>query len=121
MTKTMQIVWAKKPKGDDYVAAEVYLSLIFEPKVATELVRRLRKASVTRYLARDILRASAHLTLGIKAADSERKAILGGEAISPLLLVRNPQFGRLVVADGYHRACTIYTMDEDALVDCKIV
>jgi hypothetical protein len=32
--------------------------------------------------------------------------------------VRN---GKVVVADGYHRLCAVYQIDEDAWIPCKIV
>ena len=45
--------------------------------------------------------------------------ILNGVALSPLLLVRDGT--NVVIADGYHRLCAVYTFDEDASVPCKIV
>ena len=44
-----------------------------------------------------------------------------GKPISPLLLVRHSSKGKVVIADGYHRLCGIYSFDEDALIPCKIV
>jgi hypothetical protein len=41
--------------------------------------------------------------------------------LSPLLLVRDEKNGRVVIADGYHRLCAVYEIDEDAWVPCKIV
>jgi len=38
-----------------------------------------------------------------------------------ILLVRDKARGRVVIADGYHRLCAVYTFDEDALIPCKIV
>jgi len=29
--------------------------------------------------------------------------------------------GRVIVADGYHRLCAVYSYDEDAVIPCKIV
>ena len=40
--------------------------------------------------------------------------------LSPLLLIRNPNQGPVVIADGYHRLCAIYSFDEDAVIPCKI-
>ena len=48
------------------------------------------------------------------------KRIRAGKALSPLLLVRVPEIAKLVVADGYHRLCAVYSVDEDAVVPCKI-
>ena len=41
--------------------------------------------------------------------------------LSPLLLVRDADAGRLIIADGYHRLCAVYSIHEDALIPCKIV
>ena len=43
------------------------------------------------------------------------------EKLSPLLLFRDKHSGKLVIADGYHRLCAVYTFDEDAMIPCKIV
>ncbi len=49
------------------------------------------------------------------------KIIRSGGGLSPVLLVRNPEQGKLIVADGYHRVCAVYFFDEDAMIPCKIV
>jgi hypothetical protein len=38
-----------------------------------------------------------------------------------LLLVRDTERSKLVIADGYHRLCSVYQFDEDAWIPCKIV
>ena len=38
-----------------------------------------------------------------------------------MLLLRDPQNGKVVIADGYHRLCAIYEFTEDALILCKII
>ena len=45
---------------------------------------------------------------------------MSGGGMSPLLLVRDSANGRLIIADGYHRMCAVYSFDEDAVVPCKI-
>jgi hypothetical protein len=35
--------------------------------------------------------------------------------------VRDRANGKVVIADGYHRLCAVYTFDEDAWIPCKIV
>jgi disulfide oxidoreductase YuzD len=47
--------------------------------------------------------------------------ILQREKLSPLLLVRDTERSKLVIADGYHRLCSVYQFDEDAWIPCKIV
>ena len=50
-----------------------------------------------------------------------RAKILHHQAISPILLVRDEPNGKVIIADGYHRMCAVYTFDEDAILPCKIV
>ena len=52
--------------------------------------------------------------------ERDRKKIKRGEPLSPILLVRDTANGKVVIADGYHRLCALYTFDEDALIRCKI-
>jgi len=44
-----------------------------------------------------------------------------GEKMAPLLLVRGKRGGKVIIADGYHRLCAVYTFNEDAMIQCKIV
>jgi len=115
------IKWKEAPEGHDYEAAESYLSLIFLPELARDLVRRLRHAPMTEYCAKDIFRASKEDLLGIsnKHIKKNIEKIEAGKELSPLLLVREK--GRVIIADGYHRVCTVYRYDEDAKIRCKIV
>ena len=53
--------------------------------------------------------------------DRDRKKIKNGEQLSPILLVRDREHGRVIIADGYHRMCAVYSFDEDASIPCKIV
>ncbi len=36
-------------------------------------------------------------------------------------LVRDVRHGKVVIADGYHRLCAVYTFSEDEWIPCKIV
>ena len=49
------------------------------------------------------------------------KKIKKGVALSPILLVRDTTNSKVIIADGYHRLCTIYSIDEDAEIPTKIV
>jgi len=51
----------------------------------------------------------------------DRKKIKSGTPLSPLLLVRDKVNAQVIIADGYHRLCAVYTFDEDAEIPCKIV
>ena len=46
-----------------------------------------------------------------------------GERLSPVLLVRGGAAagGPLTVADGYHRICASYHIDENADIPCRLV
>jgi len=37
------------------------------------------------------------------------------------LLCRDAAHGKLIIADGYHRLCAVYTFDEDAMIPCQII
>jgi hypothetical protein len=116
-------LWLARPADHDYPAAASYLELLFPKKQAAALVAALKKAKVTRYKAKDIFRASRLSLLGISNlhVDRDRQKIKRAVPLSPLLLVRAPELGVVIVADGYHRLCAVYGFDEDALIPCKIV
>ena len=75
------------------------------------------------FKAKDIFRASGLALLGISNThvEKDRRKIGAGQALSPLLLVRDPTHGKVIIADGYHRLCAVYSYDEDAVIPCKIV
>ena len=118
-----QLVWSSAVETHDYPAAESYLQLLYPDDVARRLVKKLRKAAITEFKAKDIFRASQLSLLGVSNSHVRKDAekISKGMALSPLLLVRDEAHGRLLIADGYHRLCAIYEVDEDALIRCKIV
>jgi len=123
MSKDVEVQWLSEPEEHNYPAAESYLSLIYDKQAAANYARQLRQASVAEYKAKDIFRASGLSLLGISNShvEKDRKKILAGRKLSPILLVRDKDHGRVVIADGYHRMCSVYAFDEDALVPCKIV
>jgi hypothetical protein len=47
--------------------------------------------------------------------------ILDAKPLSPVLLVRDRDNGKVIIADGYHRMCAVYGFDEDADIPCKII
>ena len=117
------IQWLDEPEATNYPAAISYLSLSLAPKRARKLVAQLREAKVEQFKAKDIFRASQLSLLGVSNSHVVRdlKKIRSGKRLSPILLVRIPELMRVVVADGYHRMCAVYSLDEDALIPCKIV
>ena len=118
-----EIKWLSDVEEHDYPAAESYLRLIYPEDRVTEIIAKLRIAPIVQFKAKDIFRASQLSLLGISnlRVEKDRNKILEGKSLSPLLLVRDSQNGKVVIADGYHRMCAIYGFYEDALIYCKIV
>lgn len=117
--------WKDEPEAHDFPAAGDYLSLVFPPGDAAQLVEALQAAETVHRKAKDLLRAGR---LPLLPPDdphvkSDLAKVAGGKRLSPVLLVR----GRaekdvpLTVADGYHRICASYHLDEDAEVPCRLV
>ncbi len=123
MTRIVAVKWLAEPEEHDYPAAQSYLALIFEERVAQQHVQELRSAALSTFLAKDIFRASALSLLGTSSlrVESDRQKIAAGKSMSPLLLVRDSGNGKVIVADGYHRLCAVYSYDEGASIPCKIV
>ena len=122
-SKPTDIQWLKAVEEHDYPAAESFLLLLFEAKQVKTFVSRLKAAEITQFKSKDIFRASGLSLLGVSNShvEKDRKKITKGKELSPLLLVRDPDNGKVVIADGYHRLCAIYSFDEDAWIHCKIV
>jgi len=122
MVRKLTENWAEKPDADDYPAAEHYLSLLMPVARAKRLVRRLRSAPIVRRKAKDLLRASRLAALPPENLHVARVKV--GKQLSPVLLVRG-QIGAtevpLTIADGYHRICASYHLDENADIPCRIV
>ena len=104
-------------RGAARLAARPLLHLLEDPKV-----EQLRQAPVSTFKAKDIFRASGLSLLGISNAhvEKDQQKIRSGHALSPLLLLRDTAHGKVIIADGYHRLCAIYSYDEDAVIPCKI-
>ncbi len=123
MAPKAKIGWLEEPEDHDYPAAESYLTLLYDKASAASLVRRLKKSKVVEFKAKDIFRASGLSLLGVSNShvEKDRAKIRKRQKLSPLLLVRATELGKVVIADGYHRLCAVYSFDEDALIPCKIV
>ena len=122
-TKRIDIRWLSEPEAHNYPAAESYLNLLYRDAATKAYVKKLRRARVLEFKAKDIFRASGLSLLGISnlRVKKDQKKITSGKQLSPLLLVRDPSHGKVVIADGYHRLCAVYSYDEDAGIPCKIV
>lgn len=117
--------WKQQPDAHDYPAAESYLSLVVSPTVAARIVKRLRKAPIEHFKAKDILRASRLALLDTENAHvaHDLDKVGKGEQLSPVLLVRGDLTAGvpLTIADGYHRVCASYHLDENTEIPCRVV
>jgi hypothetical protein len=117
--------WSEEPDEHDYPAAASFLSLICDPTEVRRLVTALKAAPIVHHQAKDLLRASG---LGLLPTDnfhvaSDLAKVARGERLSPVLLMRG-DFRRgvpLTIADGYHRVCASYHLDENAEIPCHLV
>ena len=123
MKSEIEIKWYSEPEEHNFPAAESYLSLLYDKDRVTELIDRLRREKVEKFKAKDIFRASQLSLLGVSNShvEKDRKKISNGKELSPIILVRDKERGKVVIAEGYHRLCAIYSLDEDAMIPCKIV
>jgi hypothetical protein len=115
--------WLPDVEEHDYPAARSYLNLVYPSGRVDKLVAKLKTAKLKEFKAKDIFRASRLSLLGVSNSHVERdkKKIMKGKPLSPLLLVRDAVSGNVVIADGYHRLCAVYSFNEDAVIPCKIV
>ena len=120
--KRNEYKWLSEPQDQDYPAARSYLSLLYDKRTTKAYVRELERAVVIEFKAKDIFRASRLPLLGAgnSHVQKDRQRIKSGRALSPLLLVRDSANGKVIIADGYHRLCAVYSYNEDAVIPCKI-
>ena len=123
MAKAISIRWLRNPEAHDFPAAMSYLCLLYDARTATSKVNKLKRAQASTFKSKDIFRASRLSLLGVSNAhvEADRRKIEAGRELSPLLLVRDPANGTVIIADGYHRLCAVYSYDEDAMIPCRIV
>jgi hypothetical protein len=121
MGADLKIRWLEQPEEHDYPAAHAYLSLVLPVSRVSLFVMDLKRAEVGSFAAKDIFRSSRLALLDVSNSHvaKDLRKIKKGERLSPLLLVRHE--GRTIIADGYHRLCAVYSLDEDARIPCKIV
>ena len=122
---TAKVHWKMEPEDHDFPAAADYLSLVIPESTAATVVDALRRAQTDHRKAKDLLRASA---LPLLPSDNphvadDLKKVHAGKLLSPVLLVRGEIATGvpLTVADGYHRICASYHLDENADIPCRIV
>ncbi|MGO9197855.1 MAG: hypothetical protein ACLQK4_12110 [Acidimicrobiales bacterium] len=117
--------WKPEPEKHDFPAAESYLTLVLDPPAAKSLAAALQQAPTEVRKAKDLLRASE---LALLPEDNAHVAedlgkVKKGELLSPVLLVRGDVLHchPLTIADGYHRICASYHLDENADIPCRMV
>ncbi len=122
MSNAKKINWFSNVEEHDYPAAASYLTLLYPEQRVAEIITALRAAPLMQFKAKDIFRASQLSLLGVSNSHVEKDSekIEKGISLSPLLLVRDEQHGKVIIADGYHRLCAIYKFNEDEWVHCKI-
>jgi hypothetical protein len=115
-----KIKWLDDVADHDYDAAEAYLSLKLEPEAVRKAVKQLRKASLTKRRANDILRAA-----GLTAAPLDDPGVMKdlikvieGKHLSPVLVVNAEMHAD--IADGYHRVSLVYRIDPYGEVPLKL-
>jgi hypothetical protein len=112
--------WKDEPEAQDFPAAKSYLSMLIGLKSAGKLVKVLRKEqTLQHFAAKDILRAAGLPLLAVDDTEvaTDLEKVKHGIKLSPVLLVQGTP---LWVADGYHRVCASYHLDEKEPVPCRI-
>ncbi len=116
--------WKDQPEAHDFPAAADFLSLISASDDVKRLVSALKAAPIERRKAKDLLRASGLALLPVDNAHvvADLAKVRQGEALSPVLLVRGDlrRSAPMVIADGYHRVCASYHLDENADIPCFV-
>jgi hypothetical protein len=123
LNSNIEIKWMAEPEAKNYPAAASFLNLLYDDITVKALVKKLKKASMSQFKAKDIFRASGLSLLGISNShvEKDRIKLKDGKELSPILLVRDEKNRKVIIADGYHRMCAVYSFSEDSYIPCKIV
>lgn len=124
MSDSKLVLWKTEPDDHDYPAAADYLALLADAAAVDAIVDELKSAPIVYKKAKDILRASR---LRLLPADNphvqaDLVKIHKPKALSPILLVRGDLRAGLPleIADGYHRICASYHVEENTDIPCRI-
>jgi hypothetical protein len=116
--------WKPVPDSQDFSAADDYLTLILRNAERAEVIRQLKAAPLTLRQAKDLLRASQLPLLPEENVDvaKELKKVRKGVLLSPVLLLQGDAVSGvpMTIADGYHRICASYYLDETGDIPCLI-
>ena len=118
------VLWGTEPDEHDYPAAADYLALLATPAQISEILAALKVAPIVYKKAKDLLRASrlALLPTDNPHVATDLKKIKKGKQLSPILVVRGDLTHdvALQIADGYHRVCASYHLDEEPDNPCHL-
>lgn len=124
-TQPTTALWRDEPAPHDYPAAASYLSLLADEPLVDELVEDLKRAPITTHKAKDILRSAKLelLPMSNPHVIGDLRKIAQGAKLSPVLLVRGDFRNgvALQIADGYHRVCASYHLDENTDIPARII
>jgi hypothetical protein len=122
--KASQRIWTELHDDEDFDSASSYLSLQLPAETANVAVQRLRNGPFVTRRANDLLRASGLPLLpeDDPTVAKKIKRLKGGKRLSPVLCLRGDLHdgSMLTIADGYHRVCASYLLDEDAEIPCRL-
>ncbi|KAF3996126.1 hypothetical protein [Glaciimonas immobilis] len=123
MKNIPKIKWLSAPAKSDFTSAETFLQLLYKPKNCRHLAKKLKRAKMSKFAAKDILRASATPISEVQAFDwvKQKKEIAQHKPLSPILIVRQKNGQPLLIVDGFHRLCALFAADQEVNVRCKIV
>ena len=114
----LNIRWQKKPEPHDFETAEEYLSLVLAEEHVLEAMRQLRDARhPQRYKAQDIFSAAELEPLSAADTGVAKKLarLAKGKRLPPIMIVHR-EGAPLILAAGYHRACTSYVLGKNTAV-----
>jgi hypothetical protein len=124
-SKNLNVRWAQAPAEHDYPAAESFLRLIAGADLIKECASLFSQAPTVHQHAKDILRAAGLPLLSVDDPEVARdlKNVAKGVALTPILLVGGDiSSGRaLQIADGYHRVCASYHVNENTDIPCRLI
>jgi hypothetical protein len=124
MMSKSKVEWKKEPEAQDYVGVEKFLTLICSDAEASQLIEQLREGDTVERASKDLLRAAGLPLLDQTDPDvgEDLKRINKGKPLPPVLLIRGDmkKGNPLVIADGYHRICAVYSCDENASIPCRM-
>ena len=122
--KVKEVKWMDAPESHDYDASLSYLMLAFDIETSKIIVKKLKdNKEIIWFKAKDLYRMSRLPMLPYNDfhVKANLKKIKNGKKLSPLLLVRDPANSSVIIADGFHRLCSVYNKNYDISISCKIV